>query len=199
MVRIRVNFGRCAAMAALMVAVGGMEALASSKSQEPEIAARVGDKVITVQEVDAEFLSSNMKLAQQMYDARLSALEQLIMEAALSDDAASKGISVDALISQKLAGLATPVSQAEVQAYYDKNKSRMQGKTIEQIGPRIRSYLASQNTTKARQKLMTQIKKESGAKIMLEPPRANVEIAANDPYEGSKNAKVTIVEFSDFQ
>ncbi len=199
MARIKHNLGRCVAIGALLVAVSGLEANGAPKSQEPEIAARVGDKIITVQEVDAEFLSANMKLAQQMYDARLKALEQLIMKQALSDEAASMNISVDALINQKLAARSTPVSDADIQAYYDKNKARMQGKTLETLSGQIRSYLASQQKIKARRTLIAQVKSSANVKIMLEAPRANVAIAANDPYKGPADAKVTIVEFSDFQ
>jgi len=199
MVKVKLNLDRCAAIGALLVFVVGAQAHGSSKPQEPKVAARVGDKVITVQEVDAEFLSTNMKLAQQMYDARLKALEQLVLERAFSAEAASKNMSVDALIKQKLAAKAKPVTDADVQNYYDKNKQRMRGKTFEQVSRQIRSYLVSQGTTNARSVVMAQVKKDANVKIMLEVPRAEVQVAANDPYTGAVGAKVTIVEFSDFQ
>ena len=126
----------CAALSALLIAVAGAKAQGPSKSQKPKVAARVGDAVITVQEVDAEVLSGNMKLAQKMYDARLKALEQLIMERALSSEAASKNISVEKLISQKLAANSRPITDDQVQNYFNKNKGRMRGKTLEQAtGP----------------------------------------------------------------
>jgi len=199
MVRIKFGVGRCVAVGTLLVAVAGVDADGPSKSQGPEVAARVGSAVITVQEVDAEFLSKNMKLAQQMYDARLKALEGLIMQRALRDEADADNISVDALIERKTAALAKPVTDADIQAYYDKNKRRMRGKPLEQASGQIRPFLAKQKKAAARRSLLAQVKEKVNIKIMLEVPRADVAIAANDPYKGPADAKVTIVEFSDFQ
>lgn len=193
--KCRVRWG--ATMSVLLLAVAGTDAQAATK--EAEVAARVDDAVITVQEVDSKVLSTNMKLAQQMYDARLQALNQLVMEKALSKEAASKNMSVDALIGQKLAAQAKPVTDAQVQAYFDKNKGRLRGKTFDQVAGQIRSYLASQATTRARQRLVSQVKKNAKVRIMLEAPRVEVAVADNDPYKGPRDAKVTIVEFSDFQ
>ena len=41
--------------------------------------------------------------------------------------------------------------------------------------------------------------KGAGVKVMLDPPRYTVAVAANDPVRGVASAPVTIVEFSDYQ
>ncbi len=201
MVRIEYFLRTYIALGVLVCGVASAEAQEKSEKQgsDANVAARVGDTVITLQQVDAKVLGTNMKLAQSLYDARLKVIEQMVMEQALSREAAAQSISIDALISQKVAEKTKPVTDEAVQAYYDSNSSRMRGKSLEQASGRIRGYLATQAQKVARQGLLAQIKKTANVRIALEPPRAQVVIAANDPFTGSPDAKVTLVEFSDFQ
>lgn len=201
MVRIKYHLRTYVALGVLVCGVASATAQDKSKKKgsDPNIAARVGDAVITVQQVDAKVLGTNMKLAQSLYDARLKAIEQMVMEQALSQEAASQNLSVDALINRKVAEKVKPVSQEAIQAYYDSHKSRMRGKTLEQTTGQIRNYLASQSQKVARKNLLAQLKKTANVRIMLEPPRVHVAVADNDPFTGARDAKVVIIEFSDFQ
>ena len=58
---------------------------------------------MTIADLDAKALGTNMKLAQSLYEARQEALNQMIMERLLMEEAAAQGITLEALIS-KLAG-----------------------------------------------------------------------------------------------
>ena len=166
---------------------------------EPGIAAYIGGKAITIADLDAKALGTNMKLAQSLYEARQQALDQIIMERLLAQEAAARGITLDALISERLAEKAKPVTDQDVEAFYNANRSRMRGKTLEEMSGRIRPHLASQRTSEARQSLLDELKQKSDVRITLEPPRVNVVIGANDPMQGPADAKVTIVEYVDFQ
>ncbi len=171
---------------------------AASDSKEG-VAATIGGEVITTKELDAKTLKTNIKLAQTLYDARKAALDQIILERVLGPDAAAKGIKVDQLIRERVAENVKPVTDADVDAFFKANSARMGGKTLEQVAPQIRTQLAGQQEKAARDTLLTQIKEKAGVKITLEPPRVDVVIAANDPVKGPANAKVTIVEYSEFQ
>jgi len=166
---------------------------------DPGVAATIGGKPVTIQELDAKALKTDMKLAQSLYDARRAALDQVLMERLLGPDAAAKSITVDELIRQQVAEKAKPVTDSDVETYYKANSARMGGKTLEQVTAQIRPFLTSQQETEARNNLLTQLKEKAEVKIFLDPPRADVVLAANDPVQGPKDAKVTIVEFSDFQ
>ena len=63
----------------------------------------------------------------------------------------------------------------------------------------IRTYLENQRRFEARKAYLDQVKKDAAVRISLQPPRAEVKIAAHDPVKGPDLAKITIVEFSDFQ
>jgi len=166
---------------------------------EPGVAATIGGKPVTIQELDAKALKKDMKLAQSLYDARRAALDQVLMERLLGEEAATQKITVDELIKKKVAEKAKPVTDADVEAYYKANSARMGGKTMEQVSEQIKKQLTSQQDNEARSNLLTQLREKADVKIALDPPRADVVIAANDPFKGPKDAKVTIVEYSEFQ
>ena len=93
----------------------------------------------------------------------------------------------------------TPATEAEVQAFYNQNQARMGGRTFEQMKPQIEQHLASLRGGDIMSDFMTDLKKKAGAHILLEPPRSEVKIAANDPRKGPEGAPITLVEYSDFQ
>jgi hypothetical protein len=191
----------CAALGALGGAAAWAQAPAKpdAPKADPGVAATIGGKPVTMQELDAKALKTDMKLAQSLYDARRAALDQVLMERLLGDDAAAQKITVDELIRKRVAEKATPVTDADVEAYYKANSARMGGKPLEQVTAQIRPFLTSQKETDAKSSLLAELKTKADVKIALDPPRADMVIAANDPFKGPKDAKVTIVEYSEFQ
>jgi protein-disulfide isomerase len=87
-----------------------------------------------------------------------------------------------------------------VQRFYDENKDRTQGRTLEQLRQPILDFLGSQRQQQARAKLVDDLRTKAGdLRVMLEPPRVEVTLAATDPSRGPDTAPVTIVEYSDYQ
>ena len=202
MSRFRGSVLGCAALGVFLCPAAWAQAPAkpdAPASAKPDVAAYVGKEAITVQELDAKILKSNMKLAQSLYDARRAAIDDLVMEKVLGPDAKAKGIAVEELIKQRVAELSKPVTDADVEAYFNANSARMGGKTLEQVSGQIRNYLVGQNESKARETLLGQLKEKAEVRVTLDAPRVQVPLAPNDPVKGPATAKVTIVEFSDFQ
>lgn len=203
MSKIRRRLCASATLSVLVCGVGFAEV--QDKSDPPKadskagVAAYVGGTVITTQDVDAKALGTNIKLAQSLYEARVQALDRIIMERLLGQEAAARGITVDELIRERVAKKTKPVTDEDVETYYNANRARLRGRTLEQASGQIRTYLTSQHANEARRRLLAQLKEKAGVRITLEPPRVEVVIAANDPVRGPPGAKVTIVEYSDFQ
>lgn len=166
---------------------------------KPGVAAMVGGEDITTVELDARALKTNMKLAQSLYDARKQALDQLVMEKLLGPEAKTKGVEVDKLLQQKIAEKVKPVTDGEVEGYFKANSARMGGRTLEQVSGQIKSFLTTQQETVARDGILAELKSKAEVKVLLDAPRVEVALAPNDPVKGPKDAKVTIVEFSEFQ
>ena len=163
------------------------------------IAARVGDRAITVDEVDEAAMKTNMQAYQSLYTARRAALDKMIADILVEKEAAEKGLPVEKLFEEHLNASKVPVTDDDVKKYYDENSARMGGRPLEQMQPQIHQYLQGQKINEAKTAFVDGLKKKAGVTIALEAPRAEVAIAANDPFKGPEDAPITIVEFSDFQ
>jgi protein-disulfide isomerase len=71
---------------------------------------------------------------------------------------------------------------------------------MEQLRQPIVDFLQGQRQGQARALLVDELRnKTTNVRVMLDPPRVQVEVAASDPVRGEATAPVTVVEFSDYQ
>ncbi len=170
----------------------------------PGEAARIGDRVITVKEVDDAWSKAqpveHTRATQLLYEGRKAALDQMIADMLIEQAAKAKGLTASQFADAEIAKRAAPVGDADVTAFYEQNKARMQGKPLEEMRPAIRSFLEQQQLAAARAALVAELKKSGPpVRLALDPPRREVTVAATDPARGPADAPVTIVEFSDYQ
>lgn len=180
-------------------AAAGESEKASPKAPDDGVAARVGGKTITLEEVDRKAMAGNLQAFQALYDARRAALEEIIADHLLSREAEKRGVTQEALVAEEITGKAKPVADPDIDNFYNQNRARMGGQTLDQVKERIRQFLEVQNLQEARRTFLDGLKKQTELAITLDPPRLEVTVASNDPVRGPDTARVTIVEFSDFQ
>lgn len=199
----RARWVRPVAFAAVaLFAVGCVASQADGKGGDgggdDSIAAKIGDVVITNAELDEEVRKKNAKAFQAYYDARKRVLDQMITQRVIDAEIAKRGITESQLQAEETSSIAA-VTDAEVQAFYAQNKAQMGGRTLEQVSPQILQRLTNQRTSTMMRDFVANLKKKAGVQIILDPPRSEVKIAANDPRKGAEGAPITLVEFSDFQ
>jgi len=195
----RARWARPVAFAAVaLFAVGCAASQADGKSGDDSIVARIGDDVITTAELEKEVSKRDAKAFQAYYDAKKKVLDEIIIQRLIDAEILKRGISESELKTEMTSGVAA-VTEAEVQAFYTKNKGRMGPRTLEQAGPQIVQRLTNQKNATALSDFIADLKKKASVQIMIEPPRMEVKIAANDPRKGAEGAPITLIEFSDFQ
>ncbi|MBI4169865.1 MAG: thioredoxin domain-containing protein [Acidobacteria bacterium] len=158
----------------------------------------VGDRTISLQELDAQAAGNLVQVRQQEYEIRKQALDNLLNEQLLGKEAEAKGLSREALLKAEVTDKVTDPPQAEIDEYYEKNKARFGAQTKEQAAPQITTMLRSQKLMEGQRNYMKSLRQKHGVKVMLEPPRVEVALD-DDPSKGPAKAPVTIVEFSDYQ
>jgi protein-disulfide isomerase len=169
-----------------------------------DVVATVGATSITLAQVDEVALQQpvsafgNLKLSQAMYEARRMALDELVGNALIDQDARTRSLDRAALVEQEISGKVTPPTDADITAWYQINQQRVQGATLDQVRSPIRAFLVQERTTAARQVYLDRLKTKTTVKLMLEPPRLAVK-AADGPAQGPANAPIELIEFSDFQ
>lgn len=161
------------------------------------IAAKVGNRVITMSELDEASKQELMPLATQIYQTKKRVLDGMIQNALYEEEAKRVGKKVEEVKAVPPATPAT-VSDDAIEVYYDSNQARFSGKTLDQAKDQIRSILIQQKADKGRGQLLDEIKKRFPVQILIEEPKIVIE-TEGQPSRGPKNAKVTVVEFSEFQ
>jgi hypothetical protein len=193
-----------AAAAATLAAVACDEAAVSraatsSGPSQSGVVARVGEREITLDQVDEKARLANMKAFQELYEARKDALEGLVADALLEQEARAQGVSREDLEAKEIRAKVVPVDSPAVEAFYNQNRARLGGQSLEDLGPQIRAFLVSRSEAAARETYLAELRAKAKIDISLDPPRVPIQVAANERIKGPSSAPVTIVEYSDFQ
>ncbi len=158
-----------------------------------ELAAEVNGTPITTAELDQwikdEWFAAAAASPSQLYELRSRSLDALVVERVLRAEAAKQGVSEEEVLRSRVEA----VTDEEVQAFYEERAERLGGATLEDAAPRIREFMTSRREGQAREAL----REAADVVVHLEAPR--VAVLATGPAKGPENARVTIVEFSDFE
>jgi len=162
-----------------------------------DAAATVGSRKITSAELDEAAKQDLLPLATQIYQIKKARLDSMIEDLLYQEEAKAQKKSVEEL---RQAGSPANISVSDdaIEVFYDSNRAHYGSKKLEEVKDEIRQFLTVQKQEKARLQKMDELKKKYAVQIYLNEPKVNVETAGH-PSRGPENAKVTIVEFSDFQ
>jgi protein-disulfide isomerase len=175
-----------------------------STAGSADVVATVAGEPITLADVDAKAMQQpaanygSSRLAQAVYLARKSALDEIVGNRLLDLEAKSRGVARDALVKQEITDAATTPTDQDVEFWYQSNPNAVQGRPLEPLREPIKSLLMEQRLTDAQTRLIDALKAKNNVTVSLEPPRQPVETAGH-PAKGSVTAPIEIVEFSDFQ
>jgi protein-disulfide isomerase len=126
----------------------------------------------------------------RLYELRSDVLDEWIEEQVLENEAERRGVDVETLLAAETA----PITQEEVQAFFDQNAARLPaGTTLADVEEPIRQHLGERKRGEAIAALVNQ----ADVQVHLDPPR--IDVAAVGPSLGPDDAPVTIIEFGDFQ
>ena len=169
-----------------------------------DVVATVGSASITLAEVDDKALQQpaggfgEVKLVQALYEARSAALEEMIGNILLDQEAKARQIDRTKLEEQEVDAKVVPVTDVEVADWYQTNQARVRGATLDQVRGAIKEFLMHGRTQALRQDYIDRLKGKTPFRILLEPPR-QVVATAGRPAKGPANAPIELIEFSDFQ
>lgn len=147
---------------------------------------------------EAQYKKLYNKYQADMYNMEQQELENYVISQLAEKKAKAAGKTQDEYLAT-VAGN-PEVSDQELQEFYDKNV-KQSGQPFDSIKDRMRQYLQEQKKKEHVRAEFEKMKAEAHVKIDLPPPEiAPVQFdLADRPMRGKPNAKVTLVEFSDFQ
>jgi hypothetical protein len=170
-----------------------------------QVVAEIAGRAITLKELDAKWeefdAAERARVVQALYQNRRNVLEQMVGDLLIENAAKAAGQTVPAFLEQDGAKRLPAIGEKEIAQFYEQNKDRAQGRTLDQLRGEIKPFLEERRKQQARALLVEDLRKKSGdgVKVMLDPPRYTVAVADHDAVRGDAGAPVTLVEFSDYQ
>ena len=147
--------------------------------------------------LELKILKSKATFSRNEHEILEKALAKIIEEKLLQAEASKRGISTEELLARELKQNAQEPTTAEIDAFYESNKQRI-NKPKEEVAAQIIGYLKQRKESTARQAFLKKLEKEHGVVRTFPPLRFEVD-AASRPSLGPRSAPVTLVLFSDFQ
>lgn len=194
------------AVAAITVVVIACQKEASSKpnfifksAPSKEVVAKIGDQPILekdfVQGIESDLYEAEMKV----YEIKMARLQSMLLERFMNADPNKKDLTNDQFLDQQIAK-GIKVSDADVEKFI-KDRQIPKDQINPEIKGRIVEYLTVEAKKNAVDKWISEKTKKSPVEVYIQKPTLPVfDVAVGDaPFKGGADAKVTIVEFSDFQ
>ena len=170
-------------------------ALAWGAEDGLEVVAEIGGKKITraqfEQQQSAELLTARYKF----YEAEKKALDELIDNELLKQQAEREHVSVDELLQRHVTSTVKEPSDDQLRLFYEMSQSQQ---PYEAVRDQIVEGLRKIRTAKARADYLKTLREQDSTMVELAPPRMDVHVG-DAPIRGSKNAPVTLIEFADYQ
>jgi len=166
-------------------------------------AAKVGDRIITLADVDREWQrgdpAGHLGLTRQLYDNRRRVLDAMVAEELLAREAAARGMTTEALLKEEIPKRIITMPESAVVSLYQSLGALTRGLTLEQMKPALRAWLERISEPEvAKMSYVEELMKVSTrAEVFLAPPRVEVDRSPQDAALGSENAAVVLVAFGD--
>ena len=179
--------------------------IAAERAGDAGPAARVGDHVFTLDDVDRVAMVQDsgrfrgLRLRDAIYEARKNAVETLIADWLIRADAKAADLSAAAIVDREVTRTAVAVTDRDVDEWYRANHTRVGGASLEQIAGKIREALEQQRRDEAKARYVARLRAATNVVVLLTPPREAITVAQNEPSAGRADAPVQIVMYSDFQ
>ena len=169
---------------------------AGSKADQP--IAIVDGKPVYRHDLTGNTATQMVQIRQQEYKIQSDALDGLIRQKVVEEEAKKQGISVDQLYEKEVDSKVPDPSEAEVRGYYFAVE-RQVNQPFEKAEPQLAKVVKTLEIQQAREKYADSLRSRADVAILLQPP--TIETGKNDPLrvEGNPHAPITIVEFADYQ
>jgi protein-disulfide isomerase len=165
----------------------------------PDLVAEGGGVRITRKDLEAKTAARMLSLKNQEYETERTALEGIVFEELLKKEAAERKITPEAVLDADVKVDTTPPDPQQVDGIYKANKAALAGRSEADGRAEVVRAILDRRREEARLEYEHELIRKSGVKVRLEPPRVDLQVPKDAPSLGPKNAKVTLVEFADYQ
>jgi len=172
----------------------------ASASDRARVLAEVNGKQITTGDIEKSLQPLIFNVQEQVYALRKQDLDVKINDTLLAQEAQKRQVTTRALLDTEVTAKVPQVTEAQAQAFYNENKDRISG-DFAQTKAQIIQYMQEAKEREATLAFAEQLRRASSVQINLSAPESPVfQISTDDqPSKGNPQARVTVIEFTDFQ
>jgi protein-disulfide isomerase len=157
--------------------------------------AQVGGRTLTESDLEHRESGSLLQARYQYYTSARKALDHLVDDELLAQEATRRHITVDQLLEQDVyKGIKDP-TEDQLQVYYEGMDSE---EPYAAVRDRVLDHIRQLRRDKARAAYVKGLREQASVKFLLAPPGAEVDLE-NVHFKGSKNAPVMLIEFADYE
>jgi len=169
------------------------------KAPNKDAAAKFNNVIITKDELFKGIESDLYEAEMKVFDLKMNKFKALILEKLMTSDPRKKGLTNDQFLEKYISSKIN-VSKKEMDAFIKERKIPKPSIT-KSLKERIKQFLIMNKKKSAVEKWTAKKLKNNKVEVYLEKPTRPVFSVNIDgaPFKGNNNAKVTLVEFSDFQ
>jgi protein-disulfide isomerase len=164
------------------------------------VLATVGGVPITAASISERLKPITYKLVLNAYTLAQAALNQTIDDMLLIAEANKRNIAPEEMVRTEITEKLHNPTPAEIAKFYNDNKARIPGE-LASVSNQIAGFLQQQDRARWEQALSERLRKSAQIQMFLAEPDQPVQTVRIDgkPSRGAANARVTIVEFTDFE
>lgn len=171
------------------------------------VVATYADKKVTARQLEEhiqgnpQFSDELSKLDKQRHELRRQALDNMVLQELVKAEATKQGKTEEEFLRAELEKDTAQPSDEEIKKFFEQVKGNLpEGATLDQVRGQIVNYLTGQQRQERARAYFDDLRKKNNVAITLPSPAVQRKQAeAIGPSKGPEGAKVTIVEFSDFQ
>ncbi len=167
----------------------------------PDVLATVAGEKIRLEDLSSQAREQLVQLEnsyrQQRHSLLSGALDEAIADRLLDAEAEERGISRAEVVAGETDPVLPPTDE-EVEAWYESNRARLGGRSLDQLRGQIREFLRTQQAEEQSEALDRELREKYDVTVNLEPFRIEFDNSGS-PALGPDDAPVTLVEFSDFE
>ncbi len=159
---------------------------------------KYGGKTFSEAEIEGKDLQMLFEVKSDHYSKMQQLVDQMILNRFFDEEAKSSKKPRQEIEDTKLS--VKDPTEKELKEFFDKNAGRMPYK-FEDVKGELKNFLVQQKKAEKKQAILDGLKKSGKAEALLIAPVAPIVAINSDgfPFKGNADAKVTVVEFADYQ
>jgi len=160
-----------------------------------QVVAEVSGHKLTSGDLEQQEGGKLLQARYQYYLNQRKALDDLIDNQLLANEAAKKHLTVDQLLEQEVYKQVKDPTEDQLQVYYEGLDTQQ---PYEAIRVQVLEHIRELRRTKARAAYVEALRKQADISVLLMPPTANIDLA-NSYIRGPRDAEIVLVEFADYE